>query len=189
MGYGDDTEAIEIISRNIMQVALIQKERNAENEKKKKEFLKQISKLFSTLVDNISNHLNQLYSSTFLDPIAITSSIELIADSSRYHRSRMSTIRRILIWRLNSYTKNRQVIIDLTIKYVECFWDCYAEHYAIVLEDERNLKYAFMGMQSQASTKYADYIQNKIAPEHYKKQRELEKMEKKQWKEEKKDIM
>ena len=173
---GDDSEAIENISRNIMQVALMQKERNAENEIKKEKFLDQITKLFK-FVNRIEKFISEdNESSSFLDPDSITASIELVADASNFNKIKMAIIRKLLIWRLNSYSKGREVINDLTFKYIECFWDCYDEHYEKVLEDEQLLKYSMMGMQSQASTSFADYIQSKLAPAFFKKRKEMNKM-------------
>ncbi len=181
MRYGsDDPETIENITRNIMQVSLMQKERTIKNEAKKKEFLDQIQELFA-FVNQVENYLTQKKSIIFLDPSSITSSIELVADASNLNKHRMSRVRQILIWRLNSpssYKKKREVVSDLTFKYVEYFWDCYSEHYAGILNREELLEYAMMGMQSQASSSFANFIQNKLAPSFHKKQKEYEQMQK-----------
>lgn len=189
-GYrGDDPEAIENISRNIAQVALMQKERDLKNEAKKQKFLLQIQKLFG-FVNRVENFLAEENESlSFLDPDSITASIELVADASNYNKYKMTMTRKLLIWRLNSPSKGREVINDLTFRYIECFWDCYDEHYENVLQDEQLLKYAMMGMQSQASTSFADFIQNKLAPAFHKKRKEFEKLQRGNLKKKNKDEM
>ncbi|MHA1585229.1 MAG: hypothetical protein ACTSWL_08240 [Promethearchaeota archaeon] len=172
----DDPEVYERITKNIAQASLMHDQRKKEQEIKKQQFLKQIEELFH-FVNSVNNFLDSEKKDTqFIDPGSITASIELVADATPFKKMKMSFYRRLLIWRLNSYTKNRQLINDLIFKYVECFWDCYDEHYAKQLETEQLLEYAMMGMQSQASMAYSDFIQNKLAPVIYAKKREQERM-------------
>lgn len=169
-----DIENYQMILKNYTQAVLTFDGQRKEEEKKLERFIAQMKNVFEFIDGLDYQNADTLFTEQF-DPSNLALSVELVADASAQERWILRQYRELIINRLNSYTKNRKLIYDLLLAYYMQFLNCFEEHSNINLQIQRLMLLSALGIQSNASESFVNFIQGPLATVLQEKKKEMEK--------------
>jgi hypothetical protein len=164
-----DVEQYAPVIKNYAKSVLAFKDMQNAWEKRLDSFIKEIMKVF-LYIENWN--LQKDYELIF-GPEALSNSVRIAADASEKKKFKMRFYRNLLINRLNSLTKNRNVIYKVLVNLFKAFLDCLDEHNAINYKIQEYLILSAVGMQSQAGDAFAEFIQGPLTEAIFKKKADI----------------
>jgi len=175
-----DLENINSTMANYTQAIMIYDKKDIADKKVLDSFLSEMNGVFQFIesldseVENADKEKKapKLFTEKF-KPEIMASSLMLIADANHDELSILRGIREILLNRLNSYTKNKKLLYDLSVHYFMQFLNCLQNHANNMIILQQLIMLSAMGMNSQASETLKSFIQGPLAQELYKKKQEL----------------
>lgn len=161
-GYGNDVEVMQNIMKNYTQVTMIFDKQIKKEEEKLSEFLEQMNDVFEFIESLNYNNAHQMFTTHF-SPSMLANSIELVADAEEIELKVLRLYRSFLLNRLNSYTKNRKLLFDILTRYYMQFLNCYEDHARNNIYIQRKMIFSALGMQTNASDSFVNFIQGPLA--------------------------
>lgn len=169
-----DMEIFNEALKNFTQAVMIFDKQDRLETKKLEEFLAQMKTVFEFIDSLDYTNAQELMTKKF-DPSNLATSVMLIADAHPKERWILKQYRNLLLNRLNSFTKNRKLIYDILVYYFMQFLNCLEDHSNNSLTLQRMMILTALGVQTQASRSFAEFVQGPLSQALHDKKSELEK--------------
>jgi hypothetical protein len=157
MGGDRELQQFDSIMKNYAQATLSFENQRKEDKTKLAEFISSIEKVFRYLDQMDYAETSNLFTDQF-NPSDFAKSVQLIADASPLNRFYLQMYRKLIINRLNSYTKDKKLIYDLLMLYYMTFIDCLEDHEEKQIQIQRLILLSALGFQSTASQSFMEFV-------------------------------
>jgi hypothetical protein len=170
-----DLENFSMVMKNYSQAILTFRDQEKAEDVRLEVFLKEMQSVFEFMDTIDYSNAHEVFTKKF-SPTNLAASVQLVADAKPMERYILKQYRTLLLNRLNSYTKNPKVILDLLLGYYIQFLNCLEDHSNNVIQIRQLMILSGIGIQTEASRAFADFVSGPLRVAMEQKKDEAQKL-------------